>query len=648
MAIIGITTPNTNMHGYSAIPLRVSDTSATQVAGYKYLFNLLSESIVVTTTSTYIQGSDTLLVLNFASNHTFKLGDSLFIENSTDTYTGYYIVMAVPSATSIRINLVLQTPISGTLTVYKALKYKMNPGPDGDARIDFSNTLKDYVTQDLEDTNEIYAAPNTRYAVRINTGYESNTYFEFYDNYFSGGNVGFISSTSTLANTNLSIGDAINIQQNLYEATYVDSFGYLNTNGELKLGIELASGINPLMWEQGYTLLINGQSTYPSMNGYTTVWDAYSSFLFTNKDTTIPEGVFTGEGGKVLSVVTPTYNTTTTIKDLIEVSGELVVVTELSFSKATPAIGGIITTDSLEKTAIWDGPTYDINVFNSYLNQKDYTMTSPMNDYLMFNSTAVGGPSTIYSRTTNNRIERESKAFLLFHNTETPLCDGVRFWWYNSSDSALGVTYVINTTSNLDDFYCPIGIDQVIACVNKSGSDPSTFVDNIAYYKVQGIKNAQVGTKTALGEETIFEVSKDCSKYDMMHLMWKDAHGSWISYPFKYVHTNSTEVSRSNYYQNAWNWDNSSFGYNDYAKGDSSYFVRGRDKMSLNSGWVTENENVYIKDLLMSAAVYVQDTDGTLQACTLLNNELTFGSYKNDDVWQYKIDIKLANDQYRY
>ena len=70
--------------------------------------------------------------------------------------------------------------------------------------------------------------------------------------------------------------------------------------------------------------------------------------------------------------------------------------------------------------------------------------------------------------------------------------------------------------------------------------------------------------------------------------------------------------------------------------------------MSLNSGWVNEYENIIIKDLLMSSSVYVQDKDGVLKACTLLNDEMNFGSYKNDDVWQYKIDIKLANDEFRY
>ena len=70
--------------------------------------------------------------------------------------------------------------------------------------------------------------------------------------------------------------------------------------------------------------------------------------------------------------------------------------------------------------------------------------------------------------------------------------------------------------------------------------------------------------------------------------------------------------------------------------------------MSLNSGWVTENENILIKDLLMSASVYIQDKDGNLKSCTVMNNELTFGSKQNDDIWQYKIDIKLSNDENRY
>ena len=650
MAITGITTPTTFMNGYSAVPLRVLDTNATLIGGYKYLFNLLTDTLTVSSTSTYTYLSEIWTTLNFSTTHNYQLGDTVFLDDTDDTYTGYYIVRQIVSTTSVRIDLVPQTPFVGTFTLSKAIKYKMNPGPTGDARIDFGNTLKDYVTQDLQDVNEIYEGPNTRHSVRIRTGYESNTVFTFDDNYFYSGKIGFIDNSMTsVSDTSIKVGDEIRIQQNLFVVQYSKVFAYTNANGETKLMLTLTTS-NASNFERGpFTILIEGQVSYPSNNGYTTIntdYQGYTNAIFTNMDTNISAGTEVFEGGYIYANISPEYDVVTKVIDVVLEPGGVVVVTDINYSFNTPAIGGTINSTSLRTTSVWDGPVYDVNVFNSYVNQQNYSLTD-MNDYVMFDTTSVGGPSTILSRTSNNRIEQSTKSYLLFHNTTTPLCDGVRFWWYNSSGSALGVTYVLNTTSNLDDFYCPVGIDQIIACVNKSGADPSTFLSNISYYKVQGIKNAQVGTKTALGKEVIFELSDDCSRYDMLHLMWKDAKGSWLSYPFRYIHTNSTEVSRSNYYQNAWNWDNSSFGYDSYSKGDSSYFVRGRDKLTLNSGWVTESENELIRDLLLSASVYLQDTDGTLKSCIIQNNELTLGSKQNDDIWQYKLDIKLSNDEIR-
>jgi len=154
-------------------------------------------------------------------------------------------------------------------------------------------------------------------------------------------------------------------------------------------------------------------------------------------------------------------------------------------------------------------------------------------------------------------------------------------------------------------------------------------------------------TRTAIGKTIEFDLYDDCSRFDLLHLMWKDAKGSWISFPFKYVHTDSTEVTRSEYYRNSWNWDNNSFGYEDSAKGDSTFFTRSRDKMSLTSGWLNEYDNVLIKDLMQSASVYLQDKDGIILACTIQDSEIAFGSKQNDDIWSYKLAIKMANDEIR-
>jgi hypothetical protein len=143
------------------------------------------------------------------------------------------------------------------------------------------------------------------------------------------------------------------------------------------------------------------------------------------------------------------------------------------------------------------------------------------------------------------------------------------------------------------------------------------------------------------------EVSDDCSAYELLHLMWKDAKGSWLSYPFKYIHTDSREVSRSQFYKNDANWDNNTFGYDSYGKGNTTYFTRSRDKKVLNSGWITDLENDLIKDLLSSADTYIQTGDGVIQGCTLLLNDLSFGSEEKDQIFQYTIPIKLSNDEIR-
>ena len=266
-----------------------------------------------------------------------------------------------------------------------------------------------------------------------------------------------------------------------------------------------------------------------------------------------------------------------------------------------------------------------------------------MMDYMIQDTTLSGGPATILSRDITNRIEKSSKSWLLFHNDTTGLADGVKYQFYDVNNSLLATVYLENASGDEDDFYAPIGIDQIINATNKTDTTPlSSVVDDVDYYTVRAIKNYGT-TFDVIGDSITLELNNDCSRFDLLHLIWKDAKGSWLSYPFKYVHTDSTEVSRSEYYKNTFNWDADTFDY----KGNKSYFTRSRDKMVLNSGWVYDTENYLIRDLLVSADVYLQDENGNILGCQILNTDLTYGSAQKDQIYQYSLEIKLSNDEIR-
>lgn len=648
MAITGITTPNEYMHGYNMIPLKLADTNATNIAGYNYLVDIVEQDTYTSiATAAYTIGNSVYTEIEFSSTHNFKLGDTVKYGDN------YFTVLALPTPSKIVIDNEYNSLI--TFTIVKLIsRYKVLPDPNGYCKLDLSNTLKNYATQNFSDSNDIYAGPDSHFKCKIQTGYEGKAgSIDFTDNYFiSGSYLGLVADISAFASLN--IGDVITIQQDPLLLTYNDAYVYdINSVDPTQSGLRVAYILDDTVAidlfgdaTNKYTLQVDGQITYPDWNGSTTIFEpASSTVILSNLPTNVAVGTYSGEGGDLWSIPVPEYNTTTQITDLdtTTLPGKVIIATDSPWIKSTPAITGkLAVQEGSVLSTFTSQPEYDLNVYNAYINNKDWSINSMM-DYMIQDTTLSGGPATILSRDITNRIEKSSKSWLLFHNDTTGLADGVKYQFYDVNNSLLATVYLENASGDEDDFYAPIGIDQIINATNKTDTTPlSSVVDDVDYYTVRAIKNYGT-TFDVIGDSITLELNNDCSRFDLLHLIWKDAKGSWLSYPFKYVHTDSTEVSRSEYYKNTFNWDADTFDY----KGNKSYFTRSRDKMVLNSGWVYDTENYLIRDLLVSADVYLQDENGNILGCQILNTDLTYGSAQKDQIYQYSLEIKLSNDEIR-
>jgi hypothetical protein len=129
--------------------------------------------------------------------------------------------------------------------------------------------------------------------------------------------------------------------------------------------------------------------------------------------------------------------------------------------------------------------------------------------------------------------------------------------------------------------------------------------------------------------------------------MWKDKLGSWLSYPFIYLSRDSTEVERKTYYQTEGNWEDNTFGYDSYGRGEKNYFSRSRDKITLNSGWLEDQEVFLMKDLMKSSSVYVQTPDNVLIACMIEENQIQLKKSINDQIFNYTFNIRLSGNDIR-
>ena len=93
---------------------------------------------------------------------------------------------------------------------------------------------------------------------------------------------------------------------------------------------------------------------------------------------------------------------------------------------------------------------------------------------------------------------------------------------------------------------------------------------------------------------------------------------------------------------------NNDFGYESYGRGETQYFGRSRDKLTLNSGWMRDYENLQIKDLSESTSVYLQTPEGDLVGCIVEQNALELKKNNVEMVYNYTFNVRISYNEVRF
>jgi len=721
---------------------------------FKYLIHICWDELNITNELGYIMGNDVYTKLTSSTPHKYSLGDYLFLDDklNDNLYTGYYIVRQIISSTEFVIDLTIEQPMgSSAYTTSRFIKYQFNPDLNGYAKVDLSNVLKDFVSQNLTgqsvDYKLVYNGEDTRFDYKLVCGSEKRYRFEFQDNLFSGGSLCFYNNTITnLSDVPFEVGDIINVQQDIYGWNYID-----NTFTGFYIGF---SGSTNVPFRVGQSITVVGQITNPSYNGETIVDGIPSSkVLRTQKPfllNTPPEP------GVIYGVPRPEYNGTCSVVNIfIHPTYGCVIITDKPFTDSSPVIPGYIEFADNRLTTLPNQLTISgLSVYNSHLNYGEYSLTE-FDKYVIQNRNYdLNYLSTIMNDKQKYRVEPNTIGFVLGHR-KTNIFQGMGYEFYNSGGQTLGQLLYTGVT---EDWYSPIGLEQISGLnnVNNFGIPFSSYSENVdsyciyaaddcgcscltgtiafkpgsgTTYTINMVSNGQLngrdywdwvmsattgnvpvrlwwvnnkwyitpqtntghtpyfafdkdyntdcpgdtlgwsvpigsplsltpgaliftenpsGGITQYSNQICFELNKDCSMYEVYHLMWKDKLGSFVSYPFIYVSRDNIESERKNYYKQNGDWSNNSFGYKDYERGEKDFFVRSRKSIILNSGWLYEFERDLMEDLIQSPSVYLQTPDNRLFGGRIEEKKIEVYKKVNDDLFSYSFNFIFSNNEYRF
>ena len=645
MAYSAITTPDTYMGAYSAVPLKVYSTDWNTQEAFKYIINLSWDKVLISSDSTISLDGNIYTKITSSTPHNFSLGDTVLVDDSINNnqFTGYYIVQAIISSTEFAIDLIPSAPFAASgSSVSKVVKWNLTPDPDGYGKLDLSNVLKDKVFGTLSGQSQGYSltydGASTRFCYDLYCGSEKRYTFNFDDNIFSGGSVGFYASGITsLSGVPFQVGDVIRIQQNQVAWNYTDNY----FDGTL-VGF---TGNTQHSFLVGQTVTVTGQQTFPYYNGETSIYSKTSNALVVFKNW---QGNTPVEPGIIYGVPRPEYNTTATIQEIfVDPTYGVVIITDLAFTTSSVPISGFIqyADGTITSTPIEIAVTGNC-VFDAHIDRPDYSLTY-YDQYVIQNRSFTGNNlSTIFNTDTYYRVEASTRGFILGHTYLDTYADGMIYQFYNSNGTSLGVIRLAKSVAAQKDFYFPFGLNQIggtsYVDVTNTFSSYSGSVDNYRMYMYDG------PGLTQRTNDISFYLNDDCSMYEIYHLMWKDKNGSYISYPFIYMSRKNIEADRKSYYKQEGNWGNNTFGYNDYDRGETNFYTQSKNSFILNSGWVKDYEAELMEDMMQSTDVYIQTPDNRLFPCMLNETDLEIFKNINEQLFSYTFNVRIGYNEFRF
>ena len=644
MSLSAITQPYYSMAAYSAVPLRLRDDNFGDFDNYKYLTNIVWDNYAVNEIQAYVFNGLLYTKCTTTTPHNYQLGDELLIDGGTNNanLTGYYFVVKIIDANNFVINRVFEAGITSSFQIYKVISYQMPPDIQGEAKLDLSNTLKNYCTDNLKDVNEIFEGTDTRFGYRLRLGCSYDYVFQFNNLIPTGNTASFFSSAATINDVELNVGDMVQITVNPIEWDYDFAYNtqnYLAFSGSSAHGTPLASTFN-----------VTGQISNPNFNG---IKQKLITVQPTNAVISTQIISFTPpqEPGTIYFYPPSNYNTTATVTQIVDNSPGVTIFVSIDgiaeafgwdaqFGGEIRKIGGASVLD-VSKVSI-----NNLNVFSTRFKDYDYTMDAfdkfavqPRAANLNFLSTILKPEEQyIYD------IQKDTKSWLLCH-TVSAFVNRARYDFFDGAGILLGASTITNVTSEQNDFYMPIGLDQILASNNRQDiiGDLTAFTNDIVTYRVSGAEDTIPRTNYYR-----FRPRKCSTSYTQFKLMWKDSGASWLSMIFNLKSYDEIEVERNTYYKQKGRWNNDTFSYEKFDRGEEQYFTRSRKKYTLNTDWLSDEEVRLVEDMFESAKVFIQDKNGELVACVIDLDTIELYKSQNEELFQYEFIVRESTNNYRF
>ncbi len=314
-----------------------------------------------------------------------------------------------------------------------------------------------------------------------------------------------------------------------------------------------------------------------------------------------------------------------------------------------------------------DTPTnsIDYQLFNAYLKYSDiltmgtgstannfgfslgnFNLSSPTDRFL------TNAPATQYA----NIEDYGTLAFLAPNNN----LSYIKLIYKNSASVQIATENIPNNATNGGNAFITSEISKKLlyfGCfpANLQNSS-SSFQALVSAGTIQGgsivVQAFDVGNNTISKEYTISLNCPDLKGYESIRLCWLNQWGVWDYYTFTKKSARNISTKGSTFEQLAGTWNEAYYRVDSYKGGKKAFRVNATEKITMNTDFVSESENVMFEELINSPEVYILDgfqTDGSFSALNqyvkpvrLTTSSFVKKTVANDKLIQYSFEVEKS------
>lgn len=234
-----------------------------------------------------------------------------------------------------------------------------------------------------------------------------------------------------------------------------------------------------------------------------------------------------------------------------------------------------------------------------------------------------------------------------YHMTDRPLSmymptgTSMRQYVYNDSTSLVYKTVLtVNGEETVE--YINSGYTNQIASIRVGSSEVQSlmtavgYTTEIEYYTLQGFDSDDV----PITQKYTFTIQEPC-KYGFKNMQFLNRYGVWDNVILYGTERETLEVEREDIFKSILSTSTSPAMSYDTQRGQFGMFTgTGREMVTVNTGWISEDWNEVLKQMMMSEHLYDADS---LQPYTIVTDSLQIRTSLNDKLSNYTFELKKAN-----